>query len=301
MPRRTTKREAGSAPTGVLRPPRLGARNRRSTIGGLSGIVAALTLGVALSACGSSGATTATNSTAKAPTTTSASGATAVADTSKACSTWLEVDAAEALLGSSGGQPGPTQFKTFAHAVKPILGDFVAVAPAQPRAQAAAVLAKVSKAIETNNYTLIDVAGNQQLAGKLSGVEQWVRDSCGFGKLTVDAVDFEFDNLPAKLNAGPVSIKFVNTSKDAMHQLMLLQIQPGAPVTADQLAAGLKAGTKPPSSGPAAHAVKPISETFALPGMTTYTTANLTPGSYVAVCFVADHAEKGMVQTLTVS
>jgi uncharacterized cupredoxin-like copper-binding protein len=118
--------------------------------------------------------------------------------------------------------------------------------------------------------------------------------------VTIRAQDFSF-TMPAKVRAGWTTVKLVNDGGEP-HQAQLAKLNPG--VTADQVAtAGGSGGDAAiialftTMGGPNAAAAQ---------GGTASVTVNLTPGKYVAMCFIpsADgvrHYAKGMVQAFTVT
>jgi hypothetical protein len=118
--------------------------------------------------------------------------------------------------------------------------------------------------------------------------------------VTIRARDFSFE-MPAKIHAGWTTVRLVNDGGEP-HQAQLAKLHPG--VTADQIAtAGAGGGDAAivalftAAGGP--NSVPPQ-------GGTASVTVNLTPGRYVAMCFVpsADgvrHYAKGMVQPFTVT
>ena len=115
--------------------------------------------------------------------------------------------------------------------------------------------------------------------------------------LTVTAVDFSFA-FSAPPTAGHHVIKFVNDGKQP-HELEIVRLAPGK--TLDDLAKWGQTyqGDLPGSSlGGAA----PMA-----PGVVEYIPVDLTPGNYVALCFVLDptshmpHLAEGMVSPFTIS
>jgi hypothetical protein len=118
--------------------------------------------------------------------------------------------------------------------------------------------------------------------------------------VTIKARDFEFV-MPAKIPAGWTTIKLVNSGGEP-HQAQLAKLNPG--VTSSQIpAAGASGGDAAivalltAVGGP--NAAAPL-------GGTSTTIVNLTPGQYVAICFIpsADgvrHYAKGMIQSFTVT
>jgi hypothetical protein len=103
--------------------------------------------------------------------------------------------------------------------------------------------------------------------------------------------------LQGSLNAGKHTIKVVNKGPQP-HELELIRLAPGK-TTKDLMAFLDKMDGPPP--GNALGGVSGF-----LPGMTTYTTVDLTPGNYVLVCFFPDvkdgkaHVVHGMIKEFTI-
>lgn len=116
--------------------------------------------------------------------------------------------------------------------------------------------------------------------------------------LELHLADFEFD-FPDTLPAGPQLWHVQNTGAQT-HHAVLFKLLPGK--TQDDLMAWLAAGDAggpPPAEDGGSVAVVSADQSY-------YASMDLTPGTYVAVCFMPDattdqpHAMKGMVQTFTV-
>jgi len=112
----------------------------------------------------------------------------------------------------------------------------------------------------------------------------------------VTLADYTF-TLQGSLNAGKHTIKVVNKGPQP-HELELIRLAPGK-TTKDLMAFLDKMDGPPP--GNALGGVSGF-----LPGATTYTTVDLTPGKYVLVCFIPDvkdgkpHVVHGMMKEFTV-
>ncbi len=118
--------------------------------------------------------------------------------------------------------------------------------------------------------------------------------------VTIHAQDFSF-KMPATIPAGWTSVRLVNDGGEP-HQAQLAKLNPG--VVPEQIAAAGAGGDDAavvalftPMGGP--NAAAPL-------GGTATVTVDLTPGNYVALCFIpsADgtrHYAKGMVQAFTVT
>lgn len=114
---------------------------------------------------------------------------------------------------------------------------------------------------------------------------------------SITLVDYAFQ-FAKPLTTGRHVIAITNGATQP-HEMEMVKLVPGK--TGQDFLAWLAKPAGPPPGQPMAGAA------FEAPGRTTYFTADLTPGSYLLVCFVPDakdgkpHFEHGMMQTLTVN
>jgi len=117
---------------------------------------------------------------------------------------------------------------------------------------------------------------------------------------TVQMVDFAFA-FPPDIQAGKQTWKVVNNGQQ-VHHLVLLKLHEGK--TMDDVMAWMENEEGPPPADEAGH-VGSMSA-----GEENFVDFNLTPGDYVAICFMPDHAEDGdgaphfvhgMMQSFTVA
>lgn len=99
----------------------------------------------------------------------------------------------------------------------------------------------------------------------------------------VDLVDFAFA-FPSDLAAGTQTWQVVNSGQQ-IHHMVLFRLNEGA--TADEFMAWLRSEQGPPPGQQAGYV-----GVFG-PGQTVYQTVELAAGTYVAICFIPDHAEGG--------
>ena len=115
--------------------------------------------------------------------------------------------------------------------------------------------------------------------------------------ITFGLTEYSFALTPAPTRGGH-TIRVDNNGKQG-HEVVLLRLMPGK-TTAD-LMAWMQKSVGPPPVEPLG-GIAPLS-----PGRHGYFTADLTPGSYVALCFVGDDADgkphfaHGMIKTFTIT
>jgi len=123
---------------------------------------------------------------------------------------------------------------------------------------------------------------------------------------TVELFDFNF-TFPSAATAGQQVWSVTNTGE---HPHELLLARSAVPITVDQMMSLLMDESEdatPTASGPTWDDLEPVGGMGWLsPGVTAWTEVDLTPGTYVALCFVFDptnglsHAEMGMIAVFTV-
>lgn len=104
-----------------------------------------------------------------------------------------------------------------------------------------------------------------------------VDGECGFHDLSVTAKNYEFDGIGDELDAGPTLVTFVNTA-DEFHEVVILRRNDGDDTAIAELLSM--------EEDEAMSHVTPVAGAFAAPGTTGWTSVDLEPGSYVAVCFL---------------
>lgn len=142
--------------------------------------------------------------------------------------------------------------------------------------------------------------------------------SCSWATLDVTLSEYAFGGLPEELPAGVTVVNALNTGEQ-VHEILVLRINDDVTMTVDELLAL-------PEDEAMQH-VSFVGVGFAFPGDVGHAFLDLTPGRYVAVCFLPDgatpevmsqmsgpdsstppgvelgppHAFEGMVQEFTVS
>lgn len=266
-------------------------------------VALAATLSVtALGACGSS------SSTAKKDTDKAGASPTKVSGNGAFCSAWVTADAAATKGPDSGeSEPNPAQIAAFAKSLQAPVATVSKEAPAAMKAPVAKIVAIIDDAAAGKNPQALDPSG-PTFGKPLNTVEAWVHTSCGFTKLDVMGVDYAFKGVPATIKPGVVSIKFENMSDAEFHEMALMRIKDGSGVTSTELEAALKKDANA-AQQKYGDDVEFLSSAQADPGETSYATADLSAGDYVAVCFVpvggkdggVPHAQKGMVSAFKVA
>lgn len=108
-------------------------------------------------------------------------------------------------------------------------------------------------------------------------------DAAPAADVTVSLANFVF-SIPTDLAAGSQTWEVVNDA-DQIHHMVVFRLDDGA--TFDDFTAWLRSESGPPPARQTAHVG------VMGPGRSVYQTLELSAGSYVAICFIPDHAHGG--------
>ncbi|MFP5255724.1 MAG: hypothetical protein ACLGI8_07715 [Acidimicrobiia bacterium] len=125
-------------------------------------------------------------------------------------------------------------------------------------------------------------------------------DACGFESIEVTGVDYAFEGVPATVPAGTVAFEFVNESDSEEHEMILVKKAAGVQLSWEELVELPEEESE--------SMVEFAGATFAPPGGSSSTFAELSPGEYAMLCFIPvggaedgpPHFTQGMLQELTV-
>ena len=109
-------------------------------------------------------------------------------------------------------------------------------------------------------------------------IDAFYFDNCGGQKNTVKAIDYAYDGLKPTFTVGQVHFKMQNTGKE-VHEMQIARLKPGVNKTFAQiLKLPLNEGDK---------YVEQVAGADPVPsGQSSYASADLVPGQYIAICFV---------------
>jgi hypothetical protein len=215
------------------------------------------------------------------------------------CNAANKADKAVSKL-ETGGKPKQKDVQ----AAEAALSQAESTAPAEVASTVQAIVAAVRSGIQSGE----DPFEDPNLQQTFNTLQEYRYNSCGYQKIDVTGIEYEFQGLPKTLPAGNVAIKFTDTGAE-WHELGIARIKSKDSV---KKILGL-------SEKEQAKKIEEIGGTFAMQGQTTYTIADLSkPGRYGVVCFLpvgstseqaAEQAEKkhakahwqeGMYATITV-
>jgi hypothetical protein len=264
-------------------------------------VIAALAASVA--ACSSS------SDTATAP--AAAGGATATSTQAKPtayCDAALEVETVgepDIDFETATPEEMTAAMKSFAtEKVLPLAKDALAAAPEEITADVATLVTAIEATARSGDVSVFEDAKVVEAEGVVHAFDL---ANCGWATVDVTTVDYEFEDLPASIGAGPTSFEISNEGTD-VHEIVLMRKNDGVTLTAEELLAlpeeeAMSKATFIGVGGPT------------VPGSTDYVVADLEAGNYVALCFLPvgmkamdgpppegpPHFMEGMVAELTVT
>ncbi len=139
-----------------------------------------------------------------------------------------------------------------------------------------------------------------EVLGAQEAVGEATHHRCELQTIDVLAADYSFGGIPEEIDAGRVSIAFVNDGEEE-HELVLLRRPDDSTMTLDEYLSG--------DPGALFEQAEFAGVLFAGPGGTMYTALDLDPGTYFAICMIPTggdpeaepHSAHGMTATLVVS
>lgn len=187
--------------------------------------------------------------------------------------------------------------------MQPLVDDVVAVTPAEIEGDVE-VMSSAMDQVAAGDPTAFDVPDVVEASNR---VHEYDLDTCGWSSHEVTATEYAFADLPAELPAETTSFELSNDGEQ-VHELILVRKNDGVTDSAQDLLAlpEEEVFTKVTLLG---------SPAFAPPGQSDYKVVDLTPGDYIAVCFIPvgmtgtdgpppdgpPHAMQGMVAEFSVS
>lgn len=201
-------------------------------------------------------------------------------------------------INEQDGPPTPEQ-----------IDELVALAPEEIAEPAA----KVAEIIAANDGDIEAIFEDPEGGAAITEIETFESENCGGGEdgedgdleaaegaevVPVVGVDFEYEDVPESVTAGPVAFEFTNEG-EAIHEAVLFALD-GKSV--DEIIADAEAAFEADEDDD----IGELGFAFAAPGgPARYINAELEPGEYVFICFIPGpegkhHYELGMQQTFSV-
>jgi hypothetical protein len=150
----------------------------------------------------------------------------------------------------------------------------------------AAAPAEIRPAVET----YVAEAATGEFGDAYAEMVEWMKSNCGYPNIDVAASEYSFGGVPPELHAGPTIISFANVGEE-VHEILLFRVNDGVTLTLEELLAL-------PEEEAFAN-VTFFTAAFAFPDEVGYGLTELTPGRYVAVCSLPEHADPEMIAQMT--
>jgi hypothetical protein len=178
-----------------------------------------------------------------------------------------------------------------------VIAPLATSAPAELKASIDLVSTALDKVLATGDATGFM---NDEMMAQTTDVDLWAYENCGWAQVPVTATDYAFEGIPASLRSGMTAFKMDNKATEEYHVLLIVRRDPGSTATLEDLMAYHGDGLAP--------GFTLMGATGAAPGQPGVAMADLTPGSYVAICPIPQggqpdgesHAKLGMISEFTV-
>ena len=123
--------------------------------------------------------------------------------------------------------------------------------------------------------------GGPEFEASYAEVIDYMKANCGYAEVDAIASEYEFEGVPTEIPAGGTIFSLENAG-DQVHEIAVMRINDDVTMSLDELLA------LPEEE--AMSMVTTAAFAFAFPGTVSYGTADLTPGRYVALCFLPEGA-----------
>jgi hypothetical protein len=197
----------------------------------------------------------------------------------------------EALAVDGSAEPTSPEAQAFCEAELALAAAFGAEDEAAIGAAAEALAAAADPVgmAETVGAALAAEPGSPEFEEPFAAVIDYMKANCGFAEVDVVASEYTFEGVPRELPAGPAIISLENAGEQ-VHEFAVNRINDDVTLTVEELLAL-------PEEESATMAT-PVAFAFAFPGTVAFATADLTPGRYVALCFLPEGATPEVLMQL---
>ena len=232
-------------------------------------------------------------------TATSAAGETAPAPPADAdldafCRAVADYDATPKPMGGETGEPTPEDVTAYGEALAEPVEAIVGNAP-DAAADAAAALHHLQQQLaEGDSSGLFE----PEAVAAVGTIESTVAEECGHTAVTVHAVDYTFEGVPAQLAPGLTTFVMPNeNAADEEHVMLIARVAEGQTLTPEEFVADPEG---------AFARIELLGETYAPAGATGGVTLDLPAGDYLLICPVSHdetsppHFMLGMIAAVTV-
>jgi hypothetical protein len=217
------------------------------------------------------------------------------ADLAAFCQGVVDYDATPKPMGGETGEPSPEDVAAYGEALAEPVQAILDNAP-DAAADAAAALHHLQQQLaEGDSSGLFE----PDAVAAVGTIESTVAEECGHTAVTVRAVDFNFEGVPAEIAAGLTTFVMPNeTTADEEHVMLIARVAEGQTLTPEEFVAD--------PEGSFAE-IELLGETYAPAGATGGVTLDLPAGEYLLICPVSHdeasppHFMLGMIAAVTVA
>jgi hypothetical protein len=131
--------------------------------------------------------------------------------------------------------------------------------------------------------------GSPEFAEPYAAVIDYMKANCGFAELNLAASEYAFGGFPAELPAGPTIVTLENIGEE-VHEVLIQRINDDVTLSVQEIL-----------ELPEEEAMSMVTFTgiaFAFPGTAANTVVDLTPGRYVAMCFLPQGATPDVLMAI---
>lgn len=217
------------------------------------------------------------------------------ADLEAFCQGVLDYDATPKPMGGETGEPSAEDVAAYGEELAEPVRAILDNAP-DAAADAAATLHHLQQSLADGDASGLFEPDTVEAVGT---IETTVAEECGHTAVTVTAVDFTFEGIPAELPAGVTTFVMPNeTTADEEHVMLIARVADGQTLTPEQFVADPEGSFA---------AIELLGETYAPAGSTGGVTLDLPAGEYLMICPVAHdetsppHFMLGMIAAVTVA
>ena len=121
---------------------------------------------------------------------------------------------------------------------------------------------------------------------------EWLQANCGFAQLNLTAEEYTYGGLPPEVPAGPTIVSLANIGEE-VHETAIIRLNDDVDAHQSRRSLALSAdevfGSGVPSRVSRSRSPEDIGNAV----------ADLTPGRYIALCFLPEHADPEMIAQMT--
>ena len=179
-------------------------------------------------------------------------------------------------LAFSDAPEDPAEMEAFvAESVTPNVEKIEGNEPEEIADAVAVMLAAVDTAVTSGDTSALE---SEEVATAQGEVYPQLGELCDFQTLDVTAIDYEYEGVPEKMEAGPTVVVLSNEAEAEPHEMGLVKLKEGVDIPLEEILS-----MPEEESG---ELIESFSGAFAAAGTVSGTTVELNPGRWVYACFI---------------